>query len=111
MKAGQVWRLTPGLRGQLQLFAEPNDTSILDMADNISIAPWGDLILCEDGSAGNNVIGITTQGKVYTLMHNSMNGSEFAGATFSPDGSTLFVNIQNPGLTFAIIGPWKERRG
>ena len=33
--------------------------------------------------------------------------SEWAGATFSPDGKTLFVNIQTPGITFAIAGPWE----
>ena len=33
-------------------------------------------------------------------------GAEWAGATFSPDGDTLFVNIQTPGITFAITGPW-----
>jgi secreted PhoX family phosphatase len=36
---------------------------------------------------------------------------EFAGSTFSPDGSTLFVNIQaSRGMSFAIWGPW-ERNG
>ena len=34
---------------------------------------------------------------------------EFAGSTFSPDGHTLFVNIQaSRGMTFAIWGPWKR---
>ena len=28
-------------------------------------------------------------------------------ATFSPDGGTLFANIQVPGTTFAIWGPWR----
>lgn len=37
-------------------------------------------------------------------------GQEWAGATFSPDGKWLFVNIQTPGITFAITGPWKRRR-
>jgi TolB protein len=27
-------------------------------------------------------------------------------ATFSPDGETLFINIQRPGITFAIWGDW-----
>ena len=32
---------------------------------------------------------------------------EFAGVTFSPDGQTLFVNIQSSrGMSFAIWGPW-----
>jgi uncharacterized protein len=34
---------------------------------------------------------------------------EFAGASFSPDGHTLFVNIQaSRGMTFAIWGPWHK---
>jgi secreted PhoX family phosphatase len=32
--------------------------------------------------------------------------SEFCGACWSPDGRTLFVNIQTPGITVAITGPW-----
>ena len=37
---------------------------------------------------------------------NDYRDSEWAGATFSPDGKTLFVNIQTPGVTLAITGPW-----
>lgn len=37
-------------------------------------------------------------------------GNEFAGACFSPNGKTLFVNIQTPGITFAIWGPWNRNR-
>lgn len=33
-------------------------------------------------------------------------GSEFAGACYSPDGKWLFFNIQSPGITFAVTGPW-----
>ena len=29
-----------------------------------------------------------------------------AGACYSPDGQWLLVNIQTPGVTFAITGPW-----
>jgi secreted PhoX family phosphatase len=39
---------------------------------------------------------------------NVVSDGEFAGATFSPDGETLFVNIQSPGITFAIWGPWEN---
>lgn len=49
---------------------------------------------------------MTPAGKLYKLGHNVFNKSEFAGATFSPDGGELFVNIQNPGITLAIRGPW-----
>jgi len=33
-------------------------------------------------------------------------GNEFAGCCFDPTGRYLFVNIQTPGITFAIAGPW-----
>jgi hypothetical protein len=32
--------------------------------------------------------------------------NEWAGATFDASGQWLFVNIQTPGVTFAITGPW-----
>ena len=35
-------------------------------------------------------------------------GSEWAGAYYSPDGRWLFANLQGPGITFAITGPWKS---
>ncbi len=34
--------------------------------------------------------------------------NEWAGACYSPDGKWLFVNIQTPGVTFAITGPWGD---
>ena len=34
--------------------------------------------------------------------------SEWAGACYSPDGRWMFVNIQTPGVTFAITGPWEH---
>ena len=72
--------------------------------------PWGHVIVCEDrysDTLRNHLRGVTPQGKVYTLGRNVFTGnSEFAGACFSPDGGALFVNIQNPGITLAITGPW-----
>jgi hypothetical protein len=36
-------------------------------------------------------------------------GSEWAGATFEPEnGNWLFANLQSPGVTFAITGPWRR---
>jgi secreted PhoX family phosphatase len=32
--------------------------------------------------------------------------SEMTGPCFSPDGRVLFGNVQEPGHTFAIRGPW-----
>ena len=79
------------------------------IATNVTVTPWGDLLLCEDGpdDQPQYLRGVTPQGQLYTLAANSY--SEFAGACFSPDGSTLFVNAQSPGITFAVTGPWPRR--
>ncbi len=120
-RTGQIWRYHPspvegtpeeeGQPGKLELFLEPNDSSLLEKADNVTVAPWGDLIICEDGSGTQFLVGVTPQGGIYKLGRNSLNTSEFAGATFSPDGTTLFVNIQSPGMTLAITGPWTNPTG
>ena len=104
---GQVWKLKDE---KLELFAEPNDKDVVDNCDNLTVAPWGDVILCEDGGGKQFLVGVTPEGRFYKLAKNSSGGSELAGATFSPDGSTLFVNIQHKGLTLAITGPWEENR-
>jgi secreted PhoX family phosphatase len=68
--------------------------------------------VCEDNyspTTRNHVKGVDAQGRLYTIARNVMEGnSEFCGAVFSPDGRTLFVNIQNPGVTYAITGPWSR---
>lgn len=112
---GQVWRYTPDAqdpaKGKLRLLVEPNDEKMFDMVDNICVAPWGDLYCCEDGSNGNGLVGITPAGRAYRFAWNRMNSSELTGVCGSPDGTTLFVNIQRPGLTLAITGPWKSPNG
>lgn len=92
--------------------ANPDGTdSTLAAPDNICVAPWGDLYVCEDGSGTEYVVGVNTEGELYRFAANIFNGSEFAGACFSPDGKTLFVNLQSPGITCAIWGPWNRKRG
>ena len=54
---------------------------------------------------GGGVVGASV---LYHLARTKLFESEFAGSTFAPDGSTLFVNIQTPGLTVAITGPWNS---
>ncbi len=108
-RAGQVWRLDLAAQ-ELSLVVEPDDLALLDGPDNLVPAPNGDLIVCEDGEKENFVVGITPLGRLYPFARNALNHSEFAGAAFAPDGGTLFVNIQEPGITFAIRGPWQRRR-
>ncbi|MDH3432676.1 MAG: PhoX family protein [Gammaproteobacteria bacterium] len=92
--------------GQLTLLAESSPDSMLRNADNLTMAPWGDLIFCEDTSGHCGLVGIRPDGRQYQLADNAHSNSELAGACFSPDGSTLFVNIQYPGMTLAISGPF-----
>jgi uncharacterized protein len=115
-KGGQIFRYVPSPNegraeeskqpGQLELFVEPNNSKLLKNADNLCVSPWGDLIVCEDRKGTNSLVGITPAGELYPFARVSKGSSEFAGSIFSPDGRTLFVNVQNQGLTLAISGPW-----
>ncbi|WP_394238990.1 alkaline phosphatase PhoX [Niallia oryzisoli] len=106
-RLGRVYRYTPATN-TLELFYESTDKNDLQAPDNITITPWGDLWVAEDGG-NDRIIGMTPEGNVYTFAANKLNGSEFAGPTFSPDGNTFFVNMQTPGITFAIWGPFARR--
>ena len=78
------------------------------MPDNITLSPWGDLIICEDNSDINRLWGVSKEGQPYIIAENRYSGSEFAGVCFSPSGETMFVNLQSNGLTFAITGDWNK---
>lgn len=117
-KFGQIFKYTPspdeGLEleskspGQLELFVESHDSQLMQACDNLTVAPWGDVVICEDDNESSAIVGITPKGELYHMGHVAIK-SELAGACFSPDGSTLFVNIQHrPGQTLAITGPWKR---
>lgn len=122
---GQVFEYDPREETLTLIYDAPNSND-LDNPDNITVTPRGGLLLCED-AAGNNftegerLVGLTLDGKTFTFAMNNMNlttayntkvpagdyrQNEWAGACYSPDGRWLFVNIQTPGVTFAITGPW-----
>lgn len=115
IQKGQIWKYQPSMMeggpdelkspGVLSLFAEPNDKELLKYCDNLTISPWGDLIICEDDH-DPRLVGINPKGETYLFGHNVGYKSELTGACFSPNGKTLFVNIQHVGLTLAIEGPW-----
>lgn len=73
--------------------------------DQICLAPWGDLMICEDGPGKQYLRVLNPRKEYYTAAHNAVDDSEFAGVCFSPDGSTMFINIPGDGLTLAITGP------
>jgi secreted PhoX family phosphatase len=124
---GHVWRYIPGHRhndgGKLVLLFESPGVDVLDSPDNITVSPRGGLVLCEDGGGTQFLRGLTQHGEIFSLAQNTLNGSEFAGAVFSPLGQILFCNLQGAtagdaavtganvatrGLTMAITGPWRR---
>jgi hypothetical protein len=102
--------------------------------DNITVSPRGGLLTCDDGAAavdrfgtGQRLMGFRNDGLAYIFAKNNMQlsptdlarigrtgqfaaqdyrGAEFCGACFDWTGRVLYVNVQAPGVTFAISGPW-----
>jgi len=113
---GQIVRLVPGrdgARDRIQLFLESGDDRVYDYGDNLTVTPWGDLLVCEDrySEEAIHLRGITPDGRAYTVARNAYEGNgEFCGVCVSPDASTVFLNIQKPGITLAITGPWSSLR-
>ena len=118
---GQVWEYRPS-EETLRLVFESPGYDILDMPDNLCVSPRGGLAVCEDGGGGANYVrGLTLDGQIFDFARNAvvLNGErnglsgnfrsmEVAGVTFSPDGNWLLFNVQTPGITFAVTGPWAE---
>jgi secreted PhoX family phosphatase len=117
---GQIWEYDPAAETISLLFQSPG-VDVLNAPDNITVSPRGGLVLCEDGSGQEFLHGLTVEGEIFKFAQNDIvlngerngiigdfKGSEWAGACYSPDGKWLFANIQSPGITFAITGPWKS---
>jgi uncharacterized protein len=111
---GQVWAYHIEEQILRLVFQSPGP-DVLDYPDNVTTSKRGTLIVCEDHNQDNFLRGLTVDGELFDIALNRLVDSsgvpryddEFAGTTFSPDGHTLFVNIQaSRGMTFAIWGPW-----
>jgi len=124
---GQVWEYEPRGRdgGRLRLVYVSLSPDDLEAPDNLVVVPrTGDLFLQEDGGGEQFVRGVTRGGAVYDFARTLINGTEFAGGCFSPDGRTFFLNQQGDrlrsgqtpesqpdserGLTYAIWGPFER---
>jgi secreted PhoX family phosphatase len=110
---GQVWFYDPAKQTVTltTLFGVNPDPAVdsddYDGPDNITVSPYGGVILAEDGEGIQHLVGVTDQGTSYTMARNDSSDSEFTGPVFSADGKILFANIQSsPGRVFAITGPW-----
>jgi hypothetical protein len=126
---GCVWVLTLATMRLTAIYVSGNQAAG-NNPDNVTVSPRGGVILCEDGGFGvdgSRLLGLTPAGEAYVFCRNTTQlsagqiagagksvaagdyrGSEFCGACFDPTGRVLFVGIQNPGITFAISGPWAK---
>jgi secreted PhoX family phosphatase len=110
-KLGQIFRLAPGRAAgadTIELFFESEREDQFNYGDNLTVAPNGHLIVCEDqytDVVDNHLRGITPDGRAYDFGRLRLQ-TELAGGCFSPDGRWFFVNAYSPTRTLAITGPW-----
>jgi len=130
---GAVWELDLATMKLKAIFVS-DDQLVGNNPDNIAVSPRGGILVCEDGGrtvdaigSGTRLLGINAQGDSFILCKNHVDltaaqisrvdkriapgdyrDSEFAGACWEPSGHVLFCNIQSPGITFAIWGPWGD---
>jgi secreted PhoX family phosphatase len=130
---GAIWELDLATQVMTCIYST-SGASVGNMGDNITVSPRGGIVICEDASnaandefgLGQRLMGLSPNGDTFIFAKNNVNLSaaqltaagkntglagnhvtnEFAGACFDPTGRYLFVNIQTPGITFAITGPW-----
>jgi secreted PhoX family phosphatase len=112
-EAGQVWDYRPRGRsgGTLRLLFESPSRDVLERPDNITVSPSGGILLCQDSDVPIFLRGLNRRGQIFDFARNTIAGfedGEFAGATYSADGRWLFFNAQDPGITFAVTGPWER---
>jgi hypothetical protein len=115
--SGQVWAYHTGSQ-TLKLVYQSSGPDVLDFPDNVTTSKKGTLVLCEDNINDNYLRGLSPGGQLFNIGLNRLVSQltglprfndEFAGTTFSPNGQTLFVNIQaSRGMSFAIWGPWSQ---
>jgi secreted PhoX family phosphatase len=130
---GAIWELDP-VASTLRAIFVADSAIVGDNIDNIIVSPRGGMLLCEDGDQvtdrygrGTRLIGLTAEGDSYAFAKNDLRlregplreagkhveagdyrSEEWAGCCFDASGEVLFVNIQVPGITFAIWGPWER---
>lgn len=121
-RLGQVMRYQPSkyegkedekeMPAKLQLFFESQHKDQMNYGDNIVVTPFDHLLVCEDqytNTFNNYIRGLTPDGQPYPFAKLQVQ-TETAGCCFSPDGTTMFVNVYQPTMTLAITGPWDSFR-
>lgn len=114
---GQVWRydVRANTLTLEVIFTGPLDADdVGEKPDNMCVSPYGGLMICEDSSGENYMIGTTDDGEPFAFARNRQQTApgetgELSGVSFSPDGRIMFFNVYTPGTTFAVTGPWRRQ--
>jgi secreted PhoX family phosphatase len=110
---GQVWVFDPGRQKLTLVVHFPVNTDPTsenpDGPDNITVSPFGGLLLAEDGEGVQHLLTVDSKGTTSVFARNQLSSSEFTGPNFAPQGKVLFANIQDQGLCFAITGPFTKQ--
>ncbi|MFF9482460.1 alkaline phosphatase PhoX [Streptomyces sp. NPDC014733] len=120
--AGQVWFLDPGRRTltltlRFGVNPAPERDGAYDGPGTISVSPHTGPIGDEDGEGVRHPFGATGDGRTRPVARGGMDsgtagGPEhgaFTGPVLPPDGRTLVVSLQEPGLMVAVTGPWRRQ--
>lgn len=125
-RAGQFFRFD--IAGStIELIFEAGTHGRFSGPDNIVHSPRGSLMICEDrlGSftSAQFIAGFNARDGLFAfcqtnphlkgvhaghMLERTALASEWGGVCFSPDGEWMFANLYNPGITFAITGPWGD---
>lgn len=130
---GQIFHYDPRRDRLTMVFQTTNELTHPVSPDNLAVSPRGGVLICEDRSGSvQRLMGLSQNGEIFEFARNNLvldenniatidsiypgaasrlragsyTSSETAGATFYD--RWLFVNIQSPGVTLAITGPWNQ---
>lgn len=81
--------------------------SDFDAPDNITVSPWGGVVIAEDGSDPNHLVAFTERAGSSALAKDIAERGEWAGPCLG-GGRALFANIQSD-CTHMITGPMAKQ--
>jgi uncharacterized protein len=92
----------------LEVVYQSTSDADLRLPDNVTASARGTLVLCEDNRGPNRLQALTKWGGLVTFAERyDLPAVEFAGACFSANGQTMYVNLNTgSALSVAIWGPW-----
>lgn len=106
----RVWVLDVANQVVELIFDNASMDSPLHSVDNLTVSPWGDVLVAEDPVSSDiaRLVVLQPNGGASTLLEIHHPGSEICGPAFSPDGRRLYFSSQRyhkGGATFEVTLP------